>query len=105
MFDIKGIMQKAQNMQNNVKKAQEELKNMTFTGDISNGSVQIIVNGSKEVVSVKISEEAKKEETQILEDLILATFNDALKKCSEISKQKMNEATGGLGAGLPDGLI
>ena len=105
MFDIKGIMQKAQSMQNNVKKAQEELNNMTFTGDISNGSVQIVINGSKEVVSVKLSDKAKAEDTQILEDLILATFNDALKKCVEVAKQKMNDATGGLGIGLPDGLI
>lgn len=105
MFDLKNLMQQAKNMQDNVKRVQEEIKNMTFEGDVSNGMVKIVINGTKEVISVKISDAAKVEDTQVLEDLILATFNDALKKCSEVSKQKMNSVTGALGSELPDGLI
>ena len=105
MFNLNEIMQKAQSMQNNVKKVQEELNKMTFVGDISNGKIKITINGSKEVISVKIDPSMKEEDIEILEDLITATFNDALKKCSNISKQKMNDVTGGLGAELPEGLI
>lgn len=105
MFDIKNLMQQAKDMQENVKKAQAELKNMTFTGDVSNGTLQITINGVKEVVSVKMKEEIKNEDTQVLEDLIMATFNDALNKCSKTSKEKISNVTGNLGINLPDELI
>ncbi len=105
MFDLKGIMQKAKNMQANVKAAQEELRDMTFVGDVSEGLVKITINGVKEVLSVQIDEGMLKEGTQMLEDVLAATFNDALKKCSEVAKKKMSDATGNLGIGIPDGLV
>lgn len=105
MFDLKGIMQKAKNMQANIKQAQEELREMRFEGDVSEGLIKITINGAKEVLSVQIDENMLKEDVQMLEDVLAATFNDALAKCSEVAKKKMSDATGNLGIGIPDGLV
>ncbi len=101
-MDIKSLMKQAQAMQNNIQKAQEDLQNQEFEGTAGGGMVKFTANGQGQAKKIEIDPSLLiAEEKDILEDLIIAAFNDAKKKADDSSADVMKNATGGLN--LPKG--
>lgn len=90
------IMQQAQKMQENFKKAQEELELMQILGESGGGLVKIIMTGKREVRNVTIDPSLLGDDKDMLEDLVAAAVNDAVNKVNKMKKEKMAEITAGL---------
>ena len=92
------IMKQAQAMQENMKKAQEELANIEVTGETGGGMGSLVMTCRHDVKSVKIDPEllGDIEDKEILEDLVAAAMNDAVRKVEKTSSEKMAGLTGGL---------
>ncbi len=103
MVNIANMMKQAQNMQKKMLEAQEKLAKQEYVGSSGGGVVSIAINGGGELLKVKISKElANPDEIEILEDLIVAAFNDAKKKQTEDSEANMSGLMGGMN--LPAGM-
>lgn len=96
------IMRQAQQMQEKVRKAQEEVAQLEVTGESGAGLVKITMDGRHQARRVEIDPAALEEDREFLEDLIAAAINDASNRVEEASREKMAEATGGLN--LPPGM-
>lgn len=108
MFDksqLAGLMKKAQEMQKNMEKAQEEIANLEVEGESGAGMVKVIMTGKHDLKKV-IIDDAVMDDKEMLEDLIAAAVNDANRKVEEQSQAKMGSATAGMpfGGGMPGGL-
>jgi hypothetical protein len=91
------MMKKVQKLQADMAKLQEELKNRTLEATAGGGAVKVVVNGEKQIVSVKIDPAAvDPEDIEILEDMIMAAMNEALKKVDDMMSQEMGKLTGGM---------
>lgn len=90
------IMQQAQKMQEEVKKAQDELASMQTQGESGGGLVSIIMTGKREVRKVTIDDSLLADDKDMLEDLVAAAINDAVHKVSKMKKEKMSEITAGM---------
>lgn len=102
-MNIANMMKKAQEMQKKMQEMQDNLANITEEGSAGAGMVLITMNGKNEVKAIKISDELiKAEEKDILEDLLIAAFNDAKRKIDMKATSEMEKVTGGLG--LPAGM-
>lgn len=85
-------------MQRQMEEQQKELETKEFTGKGGGGAVEVTINGSKEVVKVKISPDAvDPDDVEMLEDLVLKAVNDAMAQADEASGAMMSKMTGGLG--------
>ncbi|MCC6993821.1 MAG: YbaB/EbfC family nucleoid-associated protein [Deltaproteobacteria bacterium] len=104
-LDLGGLMQAAQQMQQDMERAQEELARKTVEGSAGGGMVVAIANGKQELVSLKI-EKAVVDPSDIgmLQDLVVAACNVALRKAAELAAETMQGAAGGLAGALPPGL-
>ncbi len=91
------IMQQAQQFQENLQKAQEELGAMEVKGESGGGLVQIIMTGKREVRKVSIDESLVTEDRDMLEDMVAAAINDTIRKVAKMKEEKMV----GLTAGMP----
>jgi hypothetical protein len=100
---LAGLMKQAQAMQENLKKAQEELAFIEVTGEAGSGLVKILMTCKHEVKRVSIDASLMTDDKYMLEDLIAAAFNDAARKAEETSEAKMGKLTGGM-PGLPGGM-
>lgn len=101
---IGNILKQAQAMQGNLRKAQEELAEIEVTGSSGGGMVSIVMTCRHEVRRVMLSPELLKDDREMVEDLITAALNDALKKVEQTTQQKMSGLTAGLnmpGMNLP----
>ncbi|MGQ0528677.1 MAG: YbaB/EbfC family nucleoid-associated protein [Panacagrimonas sp.] len=96
------MMQQAQKMQENLKRAQDEIARMEITGESGAGMVKITLDGRHQARKVEINAAAMSEDKEFLEDLIAAAINDAAQKLDAATKQKMAGVTGGMQ--LPPGL-
>ncbi|WP_396587075.1 YbaB/EbfC family nucleoid-associated protein [Bermanella sp. R86510] len=96
------IMKQAQKMQEKMQKAQEELANAETTGEAGGGLVKVVMTGRHDVKSVNLDDSLMEEDKEIIEDLLAAAVNDAVRKIEETSQQKMGSMTEGLG--LPPGM-
>lgn len=96
------LMKQAQQMQENLQKAQEELGKMEVTGESGGGMVQVVMTGRHDVRRVRIDPALMAEEREMLEDLVAAAVNDAVHKVEAQSKEKLAGLTAGMT--LPDGL-
>jgi nucleoid-associated protein EbfC len=101
MFGGKGglgnLMKQAQQMQERMQKAQEEIANIEVTGESGAGMVKVTINGSHSCRRVEIDPSLLVEdEKEMLEDLIAAAFNDANRRIEEAQKEKMAQVTGGM---------
>lgn len=97
MGNMGGMMKKVQKLQEDMAKLQEELKARTLEATSGGGAVKVVVNGEKLLLSVKIDPAAvNPEDTEMLEDLILAAVNEAIKKVDDMMAQEMGKLTGGL---------
>ena len=91
------MMKQAQKMQAELARAQEEIKDMTFEATAGGGIVKVVANGDMTVDSIVIDPEAvDPEDVEMLQDMVAAAVNEALRGVSEISSQRLNAATGGL---------
>jgi len=95
------LMQQAQRVQEDLKRAQEELANLEVTGSSGGGMVSVTMNGRHEVRRVNIDRKLFADDAEMAEDLVAAAFNDAVNKVAAASQQRMGEVTGGMG--LPPG--
>ena len=96
-MDMNSIMQQAQQMQQKMADIQEQLKTKTATGTAGGGMVKVTANGKNEILSIDIEKEIiSVNDKEMLQDLITAATNDALRKVSEISKTEMSKLTGGM---------
>ncbi len=96
-----GLMKQAQQMQEQMQKMQEELANAEVTGQSGAGLVSVVMTGRHDVRRVSLDDSLLQEDKEVLEDLIAAAFNDAVRKLEASSKEKMAGMTAGLN--LPDG--
>ncbi|WP_269454841.1 YbaB/EbfC family nucleoid-associated protein [Methylomonas methanica] len=93
---LAGIMQQAQKMQDNLKKAQEELGAMEVQGESGGGLVTIVMTGKREVRKVSIDSSLVGDDKDMLEDLVAAAINDAVHKVGKMKKEKMADVTAGI---------
>ena len=93
--NIAGLMQQAQKMQQEMKKAQEELANLEVTGQSGGGMVEVRMNGQHAVKGVKI-DPSLVDDIEMLEDLVTAAMNDAVNRVKETSEQRMMGMTQGM---------
>ncbi|MBU0519059.1 YbaB/EbfC family nucleoid-associated protein [bacterium] len=99
-----GLMKQAQKLQENMARAQAELELLEVEGSAGGGVVTVKANGKQEVLEIKIDQDViDPEDKEMLEDLITAAVNQALKNAREASEEKMAGAAGGLMGGLPPG--
>lgn len=97
MGNMQKMMKQMQKMQKDMQKAQEELAQKTIEGTAGGGMVTVVVNGQKEIIDVKIKEEVvDPEDIEMLQDLVLAATNDALKQMDELTNNTMGQFTKGL---------
>ena len=103
--NMNNLMKQAQKMQRQMEEARKELEEKEITAAAGGGAVEVTVSGKREVTKVKLSEEVvDPDDIEMLEDLIMAACNEALRKMDEESQASMSKITGGLGglgAGLP----
>lgn len=100
--NMNNLMKQAQKMQKQMEENQKALEEKEFTATAGGGAVEITVSGKKEVVKVKLAQEAvDPDDVEMLEDLIMAATNEALRKMEEESGNMMSKLTGGFGGGFP----
>jgi nucleoid-associated protein EbfC len=90
------IMQQAQKMQEDLKKAQEELALMQVQGESGGGLVTIVMTGKREARKVTIDNSLLGDDKDMLEDLVAAAINDAVNKVAKMKKEKMSDITAGI---------
>ncbi len=95
------LMKQAQKMQEELQKAQAEVANLEVNGESGAGLIKIVMNGRHDVKRVEIDPSLLEEDKEILEDLIAAAVNDAVRKVETQSQEKMAKVTGGMG--MPPG--
>lgn len=95
------LMKQAQQMQEKVQKMQEELASAEVTGESGAGMVKVLMTGRHDVKRVQIDDSLMSEEKEILEDLLAAAVNDAVRRVENNQKEKMSALTGGMS--LPPG--
>ncbi|WP_456272851.1 YbaB/EbfC family nucleoid-associated protein [Bacillus sp. AK031] len=97
MGNMQGMMKQMQKMQKQMAQAQEELGEKRLEGTAGGGMVSVIVSGHKEVLEVNIKEEVvDPEDIEMLQDLVLAATNDALKQADELTNSTMGQFTKGM---------
>lgn len=99
---IAGLMRQAQQMQENMKKAQDELGNIEVEGASGGGLVKVTMTCRNDVRRIAIDPSLLEDDKDMLEDLVAAAFNDALRKAESTSQEKMSAITAGLP--LPPGM-
>jgi DNA-binding YbaB/EbfC family protein len=96
------LMKQAQEMQANMQKAQEELANMEVTGESGGGLVSVVMTGRHDVKRVSIDDSLMGDDKEMLEDLLAAAVNDAVRQVERTSQDKMSGMTAGMN--LPGGM-
>ncbi len=99
---IGNLMKQAQQMQANMQQAQEELANIEVQGEAGGGLVQVTMTGRHDVRRVSIDDSLFQDDKDMLEDLLAAAVNDAVRKVEETNQEKMAAITGGMS--LPPGM-
>ena len=99
---LAGLMKQAQQMQNNMKKAQEELATIEVEGQSGSGMVKVTMTCAHDVRRVQIDDSLMSDDKDMLEDLVVAAMNDAMKQVAAVTQQKMSGFTQGMG--LPPGM-
>ena len=97
MTDFKKILDKAKELEEQMKESQQKIKNIKVEGISGANSVKVTLNGDGEMIQIEISPETMKEEKSILEDLIIAAHNNAKAQLKSKTTEEISKATGGLG--------
>ncbi|MDC8771024.1 YbaB/EbfC family nucleoid-associated protein [Roseateles albus] len=93
---LAGLMKQAQAMQDNMKKAQDELALVEVEGQSGAGLVKVVMTCKNDVKRVTIDPSLLADDKDMLEDLVAAAFNDAVRRAEEVSAQKMGKLTAGM---------
>ena len=96
MTDFNDMLQKAKQMQQKMREAQNEIKNIQVEGVSGGNLVKVILSGDYELKSILISDDAKKESQEIINDLIIAAYNNAKENLKKKSAEELSKVTGGL---------
>ncbi len=106
-MNMQKMMKQVQKMQTDMAKTQEELKTKTVEATAGGGVITVVANGSLEITEIKIKPDAvDPEDVEMLEDLVLAAVNEALRKAQDMANSEMQKVTGGLNLpGMPPGLF
>ncbi len=100
--NMNNLMKQAQRMQRQMEEASKEIEEKEVTATAGGGAVEVTVSGKKEIVKIKLAEEVvDPEDIEMLEDLVMAAANEALRQVDEMSQQSMQKITGGAGGGFP----
>ena len=99
---LAGLMKQAQAMQDNMKRAQEELASIEVEGQSGAGLVKVVMTRKHDVKRVAIDPSLLADDKDMLEDLVAAAFNDAIRRAEDVSQQKMGKLTAGMP--LPPGM-
>ena len=99
---LAGLMKQAQAMQDNLKRAQDELANTEVEGQSGAGLVKVTMTGKHDVRRVVIDPSLLTDDKDMLEDLVAAAFNDGVRRAEELSQDKMGKLTAGMP--LPPGM-
>lgn len=97
MTDFTKILDKAKELEAKVKESQEKIKQIKVEGISGANSVKVILNGDGEMIQIDISPETMKEEKSIIEDLIVAAYNNAKAQLKSKTSEEISKATGGFG--------
>ena len=96
--NMNNLMKQAQRMQRQMEESQKEMETKEFTAKAGGGAVSVTVNGSKEVKGIIIDKEVvDPDDVEMLQDLIMAAVNEAMKQVDDANAQVMSKMTGGLG--------
>ncbi len=99
--NMANLMKQAQRMQRQMEEGQKDLEVKEFSASVGGGAVEVKVNGKKEVLAVTISKEVvDPDDVEMLQDLVLAAVNEAIKQADDANNELMGKMTGGLG-GFP----
>ncbi|MFY8349107.1 YbaB/EbfC family nucleoid-associated protein [Pseudoalteromonas sp. SSM20] len=90
------LMKQAQQMQDRMQKAQEEIKNMEVVGESGAGLVKVTMLGSHNVRRIEIDESLMEDDKEMIEDLVAAAINDAVRRVEEQTAERMQAVTGGM---------
>lgn len=96
------MMKQAQKMQEDMKKAQEEVANMEAEGQAGGGMVKVLMNGRHELRKVELDDSLMSDDKEMIEDLLAAAVNDAVRKIEQMSSERMSGVTAGMN--LPGGM-
>jgi nucleoid-associated protein EbfC len=95
--NLDNMMKQAQKLQTKMIEMQEELGNRTVTVQVGGGMVEVVANGRQEVLSLRIDPEVvNPDDTEMLQDLVMAAVNDALNRSREMVSEEMAKLTGGM---------
>lgn len=98
--NMNNLMKQAQRMQRQMEESQKELETKEFTAKAGGGAVEVTVTGKRELTKVKLAEEVvDPDDIEMLEDLVMAATNEALRMAEEANTEAMSKMTGGLGLG------
>lgn len=99
--NMQQLMRQAQKMQQDMQRAQEELKAREFSATAGGGMVTAVVNGAKQLTKLTISPDCvDPDDVEMLEDLVTAAVNEALRNAAETAEREMGRITGGMGLGF-----
>ena len=101
MTDFSKILDKAKELEEKMKESQEKIKNIKVEGTSGANSVKVILNGDGEMIKLEISPETIKEEKSVIEDLIVAAYNNAKIQLKSKTSEEISKVTGGFG--IPGG--
>jgi DNA-binding YbaB/EbfC family protein len=96
MPDFTDMLSKAKEMQAKMTAAQDSIKNIEVEGEAGGNLVKVTLTGDYEIKAIIVSEDAKKESGEIINDLIIAAFNNAKEKLKKKSSEELTKATGGI---------
>ena len=100
--NMNNLMKQAQRMQRQMEESQRELEAAEFTAKAGGGAVEVTVTGKKQVTNIVLSKDVvDPDDVEMLQDLILAAINEAMKMADEASANMMSKMTGGMGGGYP----
>ena len=96
MTNFTDMLSKAKDMQDKMKEAQEKIKKIEVEGAAGGSLVKVVLTGDYELKSISISNEAKQEKQEIINDLIMAAYNNAKENLKKLSAEELSKVTGGL---------
>lgn len=91
------MMKQVQQMQKKMEETQKQIEETEVTASAGGGMVEVVANGKKEIISIKLDKEAvDPEDVEMLQDLVLTAVNDAIKQVEKLTEEKMGKVTGGV---------